>query len=36
MNVRMKPGVAEKFRGLLEQEGDDAVVRIREAKIGSG
>lgn len=36
MYVTMTDGVAEKFRRLLADEGDDAVVRIREAKIGSG
>ena len=35
MNVNMSNGVADKFRELLDEEGDDAVVRIREAKIGS-
>jgi len=35
MNVTMNSGVAEKFRELLDEEGGDAVVRIREAKVGS-
>ena len=36
MNVTMSGGVAERFRELLVEEGDDAVVRIREAKLGAG
>ena len=34
MNVKMNDGVADKFRFLLKEEGGDAVVRIRETKIG--
>jgi len=34
MDIKMNAGVADKFRALLKEEGGDAVVRIRETKIG--
>lgn len=32
----MPPEIAAKFRTLLDDEGEDAVVRIRETKVGGG
>ncbi len=36
LNVQILPEIAEKFRELLDEEGEDAVVRIRETKVGGG
>ena len=36
MNISITPAAADRLDALLKEEGDDAVVRIREAKIGSG
>lgn len=36
MNIVITEEAAEKLRLLLKKEGSDAVVRIREAKIGDG
>lgn len=35
MKIAMDHGIEEKLRKLLEKEDDDAVVRVRETKIGS-
>ncbi len=35
MRISMTSDVADKLRSLLDQEGADAVVRVRETKIGS-
>lgn len=35
MKVILENGVADLFRRLLEEEGDGAVIRLREAKIGN-
>ena len=36
MNITMDKDVAAKLQALLAAEGDDAVVRVREAKVGAG
>lgn len=36
LNITITADAADRLRALLEQEGGEAVVRIREAKIGSG
>jgi Fe-S cluster assembly iron-binding protein IscA len=36
MNIAVTNDAAERLRALLEEEGGDAVVRIRETKIGDG
>lgn len=36
MNIAMTDDAAERLKTLLEEEGSDAVVRIRESKIGDG
>jgi hypothetical protein len=35
MNIKMDSNVAETFRSLLKEEGGDAVIRIRETKVGT-
>lgn len=35
MNIALNDDIKGKLRKLLANEGDDAVVRVREAKIGS-
>jgi len=35
MNVTLENGVADLFRKLLKEESDDAVIRLRESKIGN-
>jgi hypothetical protein len=35
MKVALESGVADLLRNLLVEEGDDAVIRLREAKIGN-
>lgn len=35
-NVNVPEEILEKFREMVEDEGDDACVRIREYKIGAG
>jgi len=35
MNVTLENGVADLFRKLLKEEADDAVIRLRETKIGN-
>lgn len=35
MQITLKDGVAKKFRDLLDLEGEDAVIRIREVKVGA-
>lgn len=36
LQVTMPTEIAAKFKELLEEEGEDAVVRIRETKVGGG
>lgn len=36
MNITITDDAAAKLRALLDDEGDEAVVRIREAKVGAG
>lgn len=36
MNVTMTSEVIAKLRALLNEESDDACIRVREAKIGAG
>jgi Fe-S cluster assembly iron-binding protein IscA len=36
MNISITAEAADKLNALLKEEGGDAVVRIRETKIGSG
>jgi Fe-S cluster assembly iron-binding protein IscA len=36
MNIAITDEAAARLRELLEEEGGDAVVRIRETKIGDG
>lgn len=36
LQITMPPEIAAKFRTLLDDEGEDAVVRIRETKVGGG
>lgn len=37
LNVKMAPEIASKFKELIEEEdNDDAVIRIRETKVGGG
>lgn len=36
MNITINAEAAAKLRELLDTEGSDAVVRVREAKVGSG
>jgi len=35
MNVTVTPEAAARLRTLLDDEGEDAVVRVRESKVGS-
>ena len=35
MNVTVTSEAASKLRALLDEEGEDAVVRVRETKVGS-
>lgn len=35
MKVTLEGGIADLLRGLLEEEEGDAVIRLREAKIGN-
>lgn len=36
LQITLPPDIADKFKELLAEEGDDAVVRIRETKVGGG
>lgn len=36
MNISITDAAAAKLRALLDNEGDEAVVRVREAKVGAG
>lgn len=36
LQITILPEIAAKFKELLEEEGEDAVVRIRETKVGGG
>lgn len=37
LQINMPPEITEKFKDLLkEEDNDDAVIRIREAKVGGG
>lgn len=36
LQVTMPTEIAAKFKELLKEEGEDAVVRIRETKVGGG
>ncbi len=37
LNITLSPEAAAKLQGLLkEEDGEDAVLRIREVKVGSG
>lgn len=36
MKVIITPEITAKFKEILEEEGEDAVVRIRETKVGGG
>lgn len=36
LQVTLPPDIAAKFKELLADEGEDAVVRIRETKVGGG
>ena len=36
MNINITADAASRLRELLDEEGGDAVVRIREAKVGAG
>lgn len=36
MNIAITDEASARLRELLESEGDDAVVRVREVKVGAG
>ena len=36
MNIKMSSEVVARLRALLDEEGGDARIRVREAKVGAG
>ena len=36
LNIKVTSEAAARLRAILDEEGEDAVVRVREAKCGSG
>lgn len=36
MNITLTDDAAEKLRAILKNESDNAVLRVREAKVGAG